>query len=131
MDEKYLIEEAKKASKNSRCQYSSFCVGAALITNDGKVYYGCNIENHGIQSICAERCAFCNALSSGESFFKAIAIAGKAQDSDEFIKTLPCGYCRQFMSEYVNTDFIVICEDDNGNILKYTINELLPHSFDL
>ncbi len=124
--EKEWIEIAKKASQNACSPYSGFQVGACLVTKQGEVYTGCNIENHGIQSICAERVAFVKALSEGEREFVAIAIVGKKKEEAEFIQTLPCGYCRQFMAEYVTPDFRIITQEHT-----YTLQELLPHSFDV
>ena len=124
--EKEWIEIAKKASQNACSPYSGFQVGACLVTKQGKIYTGCNIENHGIQSICAERVAFVKALSEGEREFVAIAVVGKKKEEEEFIQTLPCGYCRQFMAEYVTPDFRIITQENT-----YTMQELLPHSFDV
>lgn len=128
-----LIEEAKEiASRNFCCNHSKFTVGAALLTNEGKIYKGFNIENDGIQSICAERVAFAKALSEDNNQFTCIAVVGKKLNSKEFTKTLPCGYCRQFMSEYTNKDFIIYTYDDQEHKLySYNITELLPESFNL
>jgi len=128
-----LIEEAKDiASKNFCCKHSNFTVGAALMTKDGVVIKGFNIENDGIQSICAERVAFGKALSEGKKEFSCIAIVGKKMEDSQFIKTLPCGYCRQFLSEYVEEDFIIYTYDDKeGKLYSYTMKELLPESFNL
>jgi cytidine deaminase len=128
-----LIEEAKDiASKNFCCDHSGFTVGAALLTKDGKVYKGFNIENDGIQSICAERVAFCKALSEESSEFDCIVVVGKPQDAPKYIKTLPCGYCRQFMSEYVKEDFMIYTYDDKEQKLyTYNITEIFPESFSL
>jgi cytidine deaminase len=128
-----LIEEAKNiAGTNFCCNYSNFTVGAALLTIDGKVYKGFNIENQGIQSICAERVAFAKALSEGNDKFAAIAVVGKSWNEKEFKKTLPCGYCRQFMSEYANEDLVIYTYDDKEQKLyTYTLKELLPESFNL
>lgn len=128
-----LIELAKKASQNAYSPYSNFCVGAALLTKSGKIYTGCNIENHGIQAICAERVAFTKALSEGEPpkviNYISIAVVGHMRDSDNYQKTLPCGYCRQFISEFVNKNFSIITCDNNSNY-EYTISELLPYAFE-
>ena len=70
------IELAKKARLNSYSPYSNFQVGAALRTRSGKIYWGCNVENHGIQGICAERTAFVKALSDGEREFESITVVG-------------------------------------------------------
>lgn len=122
------IELAKKARLNACSPYSNYEVGAALRTKSGKVYTGCNIENHGIQSICAERTAFVKALSEGEREFESICIVGAKKHEEPTEKCMPCGYCRQFISEYVDKDFKIIVED-NGEIIETTIEELLPHGF--
>ena len=123
------IELAKKARLNACSPYGNFQVGAALRTKSGKVYTGCNIENHGIQSICAERTAFVKALSEGEREFESICVVGAAPGEEPTEKCMPCGYCRQFMSEYVDKDFKII-DEDNGEIIESTITELLPHGFE-
>lgn len=122
------IELAKKARLNACSPYSNFEVGAALRTKSGKVYTGCNIENHGIQSICAERTAFVKALSEGEREFESISIVGANKNEEPTEKCMPCGYCRQFISEYVDKDFKIIVEN-NGEIIETTIEELLPYGF--
>ncbi len=126
-----LIEEAKEiASRNFCCSHSGYTVGAALLTNEGKIYKGFNIENEGIQSICAERVAFSKALSEGNHRFTCIVVVGKKLKDNKFVKTTPCGYCRQFMKEYTTKDFFIYTYDDNENkIYKYTMEELLPESF--
>ena len=124
------IELAKKVRLNSYAPYSKFCTGAVLRTKDGKIYTGCNVENHGLQSICAERTAFVKALSEGEKEFECITIVGAKKGEEPNEKCMPCGYCRQFMSEFVDDSFkIFVVEDDN--IEEYTIKDLLPYSFDL
>lgn len=124
-----LLDIAKEtALTNTCCSYSGFTVGAALIDEDGNIYQGINIENHGIQSICAERTAFAGALTSGAKHFRGIAVVGKRTDADTFTKTLPCGYCRQFMSEYGGPDLEIVTDGDN-NIYTYKLSELLPEAF--
>lgn len=126
-----LIGEAKDiSSRNFCCKYSNFQVGAALITKDGTIIKGFNIENHGIQSICAERVAFTKALSDGYKDFIAIAVVGKRIGDEFFEKTLPCGYCRQFMSEYASQDFLIYSYDEEKNeVNEYQLRELLPEGF--
>ena len=123
------IELAKKARLNAYAPYSNFQVGAALRTKNGKIYLGCNIENHGIQGICAERTAFAKALSEGEREFDSITVVGGPKGKETTEKCMPCGYCRQFMSEFVNDDFKICVVDKENNIEELTINELLPHGF--
>lgn len=128
-----LIEEAQEiANRNFCCSHSGYTVGAALLTSEGKVYKGFNIENDGIQSICAERVAFSKALSEDNHKFSCIVVVGKKLVDKDFVKTLPCGYCRQFMSEYVGKDFMIFTYDSaEDKIYSYSIGELLPESFRL
>ena len=125
------IELAKKARLNASSPYSNFEVGAALRTKSGKVYLGCNIENHGIQGICAERTAFAKALSEGEREFERITIVGAPKGEEPKEKCMPCGYCRQFMSEFVDSNFKICVVDKDNNVEELTIEDLLPHSFKL
>ena len=123
------INLAKKARLNACSPYSNYQVGAALRTKSGKVYLGCNIENHGIQAICAERTAFAKALSEGEREFESITVVGGPKGEEPTEKCVPCGYCRQSMSEFVDDNFKVCVVDGNGNTEELTIDELLPRSF--
>ena len=123
------IEIAKKARLNAHSPYGKYFVGACLRCKDGSVYMGCNIENHGIQSICAERTAFVKAISEGDKDFESITIVGSPKGG-ELEECLPCGYCRQFMSEFIDKDFkILIAYADKVD--EYTISDLLPHGFRL
>jgi len=124
------IELAKKVRLNACAKYSNYMVGAVLRCKDGKIYTGCNIENHGIESICAERTAFVKALSEGEREFERITVVGAMKESNVLDTCLPCGYCRQFMSEFVDNNF-KICVLENNQVKEYTISDLLPHSFDI
>lgn len=128
MDLSILINIAKQAREHSYSPYSNFKVGCALLCKDGRIFSGCNIENDGIMSICAERVAFSKAISEGVKDFEAILIVG---GKDELIYTTPCGYCRQFMSEFCNKDFPVYIYYENDKIEKLTLEELLPHNFNL
>ncbi len=123
------IKIAKEVRKNAYVPYSNYTVGAALVTKSGKIYSGCNIENGGIMSICAERVAFTKALSEGEKDFDYIVICGGK--GPDFIDNncTPCGYCRQFMSEFVDKDFKIYLLKDNDEAEEFSITELLPHSF--
>ena len=118
-----LVREAKEARKKAFAPYSKFTVGAALITNDGKIYHGCNIENPSLMlSFCAERAALINALVEGEKIFKAIAIASDSKDY-----CFPCGACRQMLAEF-SPEIEVYLASERG-IKKFSISELLPHQF--
>lgn len=123
-----LIYTAKKAREHSYSPYSNYRVGCALLTKSGKIFSGCNIENDGIMSICAERVAFSKAISEGEKDFKCLLVLG---GKETFEYTSPCGYCRQFMSEFCNKDFEIYIYYGDNKIEKRTLNELLPYSFNL
>ena len=126
MDINLLIETAKKARENSYSPYSNYKVGCALLTKNGKIFSGCNIENDGLMSICAERVAFTKAISEGEKKFECILVLG---GKEELQYTSPCGYCRQFMSEFCDKNFEIYMYYDNGEMVKKTLAELLPDSF--
>ncbi|MDE7406141.1 MAG: cytidine deaminase [Clostridiales bacterium] len=128
MDYKALMEKACEARKMSYSPYSRFCVGAALLCKNGKVYTGCNVENAAYSATnCAERTAIFKAVSEGEREFEAIAIiGGKAGEDGGFCA--PCGVCRQVIAEFCDKDFkIVLGTADSVNV--YTLGELLPLSF--
>ena len=124
------VELAKKAREFSHSPYSNFQVGAALRTKSGKVYMGCNIENHGIQGICAERTAFVKAISEGENEFESITVVGAKKGIEPTEECMPCGYCRQFMSEFVDENFKIYTVNEN-EIKEYTMKQILPYSFKL
>lgn len=125
-----LNEDLKMARiVRNRAKSATYNVGAVLKCKNGNRYVGCNIENQGIQSICAERVAFAKAISEGETDFERILVIGAPKDGDDFERCLPCGYCRQFMSEYVDKDFKIYTAYDD-KIEEYTLEELLPYPFD-
>ena len=128
MDIKKAIEIAKSTRLNACSKV--YLVGACLVTKSGNYYSGCNIENDGIQSICAERTAFVKALSEGEREFSYIVVVGAPPNSNTLDNCLPCGYCRQFMNQYVDYNFKIYCYYEN-KVDEYTIDDLLPHSFKL
>lgn len=120
-----LINYAKKAMNNAYAPYSNFCVGAALLTDDGTVYTGCNIENSSFgATICAERTAAVKAVSEGHRRFTKIAIVSKAGSY-----TYPCGICRQFLSEFSDENMEFIFEGKDGTILTKSIKDILPYAF--
>ena len=132
-----LIDEALEARRHAYAPYSRFCVGAALLSSDGRVFKGCNIENAAFSpSMCAERVAFAKALSEDCKDFCAIAITGAPADRKGSDICTPCGVCRQVMREFCKPDFKIVCArtDEEGNILEqkeFTLAELLPESFSL
>ena len=131
MTEKELCALAVKAMDNAYAPYSGYRVGAALLTENGKVYTGCNIENAAFSpTVCAERTAIFKAVSEGERDFAAIAVAGGKDGIIEGIFP-PCGVCRQVMAEFCRPDFTVLLVKGGGEYEKYTLSELLPLSFNL
>lgn len=128
------LHEAIQIAKNVRLYSTNnkYLVGACLVTKDGKAYSGCNIDNMGIQSICAERTAFVKALSEGERNFSYIVVVGGFKDNPILDDCLPCGYCRQFMKQFVQSNFkIYTCYGKDDTIEEYSIDDLLPHAFEL
>lgn len=126
-----LIKAAFEAKRKAYAPYSGFQVGAALLTKDGRIYQGCNIENASYGACCcAERTAFFKAVSEGEREFRAIAIAGKGKDAPEFEYCAPCGICRQVMAEFCEPEtFEIILPRSLEDHQTYTLSELLPFSF--
>lgn len=122
----WLLGKAEEARGRSYSPYSHYAVGAALLTEDGKVYEGCNIENAAYTpTVCAERTAFFKAVFEGERRFRAIAVTSLA-DTPGF----PCGVCRQVMSEFCGSDFYIITSNrDRSVIITGTLDQLLPHRF--
>lgn len=127
---KELLEEAKKASENSYSPYSNFPVGACVLYENNKKYTGVNVENasYGL-TLCAERNAISSAISQGEkSKIKAIAIYSPKQRP-----CMPCGACRQWLSEFsINEkETKVILEDDNGSFCALSLGDVFPYGFNL
>ena len=124
-----LIGTAIRQLDFSYAPYSGFKVGAALLTQNGEIYTGCNIENAAYTpTVCAERVALFNAISSGERNFTAIAVAG-GKDGVISGAFPPCGVCRQVMAEFCAPDFTVLVVTGEDSYKKYTLNELFPQAF--
>ena len=128
-----LIEKAFEAQKFCYTPYSNFNVGAALLTSDGTIYQGCNIENAAFTPTnCAERTAFFKAISEGQMDFVAIAVVGNTDGikQGEGDYCAPCAVCRQVMAEFCDLDtFKVIMAKDINDYKEYTLGELLPLAF--
>ncbi len=120
-----LLETAKAARLRSIAPFSNFLVGAALRTDEGKVYIGCNVESasYGL-TVCAERVAIWKALSEGEREFTELAIV-----ADTETLTPPCGTCRQIIWEFAKNATIVL-GNLHGETQIVSIKELLPRAFD-
>lgn len=120
-----LLSIAKEAQGNSFAPYSDFTVGAAILTRNGKIFSGCNIENVSFGlTICAERVALFKAVSEGEKDFLALAIYAPKL-------VTPCGACLQVLSQFVSApeEFIVISSDETGRIGEWTLAQLFPFPF--
>ena len=131
MDYKNLIENALDARKMAYAPYSNFAVGAALLTANGQIFQGCNIESASFSPTnCAERTAFFNAVSKGVKDFTAIAVVGGKTDAAVLDFCTPCGVCRQVMAEFCAPPAfqIIIAKSENEYFVK-TLEELLPMSF--
>ena len=126
MEYKDLAKRAVEAKDTSMPKYSNFHVGAALLTDGGKVYKGGNIESASYSlTICAERTALFKALSEGERNFKAISITS---DADDF--TPPCGACRQVLNDFCGGDLDIVLINKTDDLKIFKLKELLPFSFD-
>jgi len=121
-----LLEAARNAAKSAYVPYSGFPVGAALLTEDGSVFTGCNVENASYPlGICAERVAIGSAIAAGHRTIQAIAVS-----APKVASVTPCGGCRQVINEFklAGADLFVILEGEHGPLVE-TIDNLLPKSF--
>lgn len=129
MTEKDLCSLAIQAMERSYSPYSGYRVGAALLTTEGTVYTGCNIENASYTpTICAERTAIFKAVSDGVRQFTAIAVAG-GKDGVISGAFPPCGVCRQVMAEFCPPDFTILVVTGDDSYTRYTLSDLLPAGF--
>jgi cytidine deaminase len=120
-----LISAARSARDCSLSPFSNFCVGAAVETEEGKIYTGCNIESASFGlTVCAERVAIWKALSEGERHFKHLAVV---VDTDPL--TPPCGTCRQIIWEFCR-DVTVLLANLSGKVETVQMKDLLPRAFD-
>ncbi|WJY28498.1 MULTISPECIES: cytidine deaminase [Sporosarcina] len=125
MDKQKLIDHAIHAMENAYVPYSKFPVGAALLTADGDIIEGCNIENSAYSMAnCAERTAFFKAISEGTRSFAALAVTGNTEGPIS-----PCGACRQVIAEFCPSDMPVFLTNTTGSILETTVGGLLPGAF--
>ncbi|MBO7434881.1 cytidine deaminase [bacterium] len=123
-----LVNQAIEAREKAYAPYSKFKVGAAILTKNGTVFLGCNIENASYgATICAERSAVCNMIANGGADPTAIAIC---YNEEEF--AVPCGICRQVLSEFSpKGDLVILMAKTDGTYQETTLSALLPASFNL
>lgn len=125
---KSLLDVSRTARRNAHAPYSNYQVGAAVLTGDGKLFGGCNVENasYGL-TICAERVAVCSAVAAGQKNIVAVCVSLTGVP-------VPCGACRQFLHEF-NSDMLVLLDDvtngEDGLPELATLSDLLPRAFQL
>lgn len=120
-----LIDSAIEASKLAYVPYSHFPVGAALLSKDGRIFTGCNVENASFSlTNCGERTAIFKAISEGVRDFQELVVYGKTQEPIS-----PCGACRQVMAEFFDKDLTVTLVAEDKSTVEMTVGELLPYSF--
>lgn len=121
-----LTEAARKAAQNAHCPYSHFAVGAAVLTDDGKIYAGCNVENAAYAVvICAESNAVSTAIAQGATALRAVLVY---TPGDQVVT--PCGVCRQILNEF-GADIDVFMVTGKGETLNTNLQTLLPRAFGL
>ena len=127
MENKELVQKANEARSLSYSPYSRFAVGAALLTKDGKVFLGANVENSSYPlCMCAERNALYHAMMNGykKSDFVALALSADTEGPCS-----PCGACRQVISELFPKDGLIIMSNIKGDVQETNVEELLPYAF--
>ncbi|MDJ0941279.1 MAG: cytidine deaminase [Woeseiaceae bacterium] len=129
MTDQELIDLAVEVRDRAYAKYSNYRVGAALVDEHGNVHVGCNVENAAYpQGSCAEAGAISAMVAAGGMRIVAIAVAG---GSDRVTACTPCGGCRQRINEFADDETRIIVMDDGDEWRAYSIDELLPHSFQL
>lgn len=124
MTNEELLGRAKEGMRHAYAPYSGFCVGAALLCRDGRVFTGCNIENASYgATVCAERTAIWKAVSEGCTELERLAVVCSAGTY-----AYPCGICRQVMAEFM-PEGTVILEDKKKGICEFSVEELMPGAF--
>lgn len=119
-----LLDIAAEVKSEAQSPYSEYSVGAAILTDDGNIYRGCNVENATFTlTIHGEQNALTNALANGKSEFEAMAISTTSNDG-----VPPCGVCRQTLAEFCSDDFIIYSETENGYD-EYLLGDIFPEAF--
>ena len=124
--QKNLLKKAVAAMRRAYAPYSRFCVGAALLTREGRVFQGCNVENasYGL-TLCAERTALGAAVAAGHRRFTALAVASSGQTAP-----MPCGACLQALAEFCRPDFVIVTVAARNSAVMaiYPLKDLLPRA---
>ena len=124
MTNEELVKKALSARQQAYAPYSGYAVGAALLSTDGEVFTGCNVESASYSAtICAERVALVNAVSGGKRHFSKLAVAGPGS-----AYCTPCGICRQMLHEF-SKELVLLCANEHGQYTTHTLAELLPFAF--
>ncbi|MBS3887246.1 MAG: cytidine deaminase [Dethiobacter sp.] len=119
-----LLASARKAWEQAYCPYSRFPVGAALLTSDGEIFIGCNVENLSFGlTVCAERTALCSAVAAGKRQFSGMVVVTDTQEPET-----PCGACRQALYEF-SPNLWIVTANLQGQQRVYRLCELLPAAF--
>jgi cytidine deaminase len=122
-----LVEAAKAARERAYCPFSNFKVGSAILTEDGEMFVGCNVENRTFGlTVCAERVAILSAVAQGQ---RKLAAVVALTDTDP--PSPPCGQCLEVMTEFGGPDLPVLLANVQGEAVEYRLIELLPHPFEL
>ena len=129
MDKDQLVERAREAAELAYVPYSNFRVGAVVVADNGEVFTGANVENAAYpSSSCAEATAVNTAVASGVRKIDTVAVA--CVDAADTDGAYPCGRCRQIMSEF-DVDQVIVTAGEGSEVREHTLDELLPHRFDL
>ncbi len=127
MDWSELLEAAKAVRERAYCPYSNFQVGSAILTTDGAIFVGCNIENRTFGlTVCAERVAVLSAVAQGKRQLAAVVAM-----TDTEPPSPPCGQCLEVMTEFGTPDLPVLLANIQGDSTEYRLSDLLPHPFKL
>lgn len=125
-----LIKAALAARERAYSPYSGYAVGASVLTAQGNIYTGCNVENASYGATnCAERTAVFKAVSEGEQKCRAVAIAGGRVGSAPADYAYPCGICRQVMREFGGEELLVLVAKSEEDYREYALRDLLPCGF--
>lgn len=122
-----LVAAAARARENAYARYSHYKVGAAVLTDDERVFLGCNVENasYGL-CLCAERTAIAAAVAAGAKRLRVVVVVTEAEPPGT-----PCGACRQWLAEFGDDTLEVICANTAGSVRRSTLGQLLPEAFRL